>query len=237
MVAQNLNTSPDKHGFLVTRREALEARKKILLILFSTIFLLATSATLSRPIFASETSETLIWEAYVPSTGLNVATNVTLFQGEQYRIVASDRWWYSMPTENNLAADAQYYTTDFTDSWNWGNHFQIDGHSFLQINGNDVDWGPFSNGDTNHTYTILYNGQGALVTFRIVDWVDGNYTNNQCKLDVKIYEEITVGGHIVDFNPLDVTPFWVLGSVAVAFSIVVSLVYRSKVGRARSALP
>jgi len=234
MVAKNLNTGPDKHGFSVTRREALEASKKIFLILFSTMFLLGTSATLFRPIFASET---LIWEAYVPSTGSNVTTNITLLQGNQYRIVASDRWWYSMPNESNLAADAQYYTTNWTNSWNWTNYFQIDDHSFLQINENDVNWGPFSNGTTGHTYTMLYNGQGAPITFRIFDWVDGNYTNNQCKLDVKIYEEITVGGHIVDFNPISTTPLLTLGSLAVALSIVVSLVYRSKVCRGRSAFP
>lgn len=187
-----------------------------------------------RPIFASET---LIWEGYVPSTGSNVTTNVTLLQGMQYRIVVSDRWWYSMPNESNLAADAQYYTTDWTDSWNWGNYFKVDGHSFLQINAADVDWGNFSNGDTGHTYTILYTGQEAPLTFRIVDWVDGNYANNQCKLHVRIYEEVTVGGHIVDLGPLDATPLWVLGILAVAFSIAVSLVYRSRVARTRIALP
>jgi len=233
-MAKNLNMGTDKHAFSAARREALEVRKKILLILFSTMFLLGTSATLFQPIFASET---LFWEGYVPSTGSNVTTNVTLLQGKQYRIIASDRWWYSRPNESNLAADAQYYTTNWTDSWNWGNYFKNDSHSFLQINANDVNWGPFSNGDTGHTYTILYTGQEAPITFRIFDWADENYANNECKLHVVIYEEVTVGGHIVDFNPLDTTPLWALGSLAVALSIVVSLAYHSKVARARSALP
>jgi hypothetical protein len=198
------------------------------------MFLLGTSETLFRPIFAFET---LIWEGYVPSTGSSVTTNVTLLQDEQYRIVVSDRWWYSKPTENNLAADAQYYTNNWTDSWEWLNYFKPDGHSFLQINGTDVDWGPFSNGDTGHTYTIFYAGEGAPITFGIVDWVDGNYANNECHLHVRIYEEVTVGGHIVDLNPLDATPLWVLGSLAVGLSIAVSLLYRSRVTRTRSALP
>jgi len=31
-----------------------------------------------------------------------------------------------------------------------------DGHSFLQINGADVNWEPISNGNTVHKYSIIY---------------------------------------------------------------------------------
>ena len=62
-------------------------------------------------------------------------------------------------------------------------------HSFLQINGNDVYWGPFSNGDTGHTYTLMYTGNGEPITFRIVDWIDNVNEGNICHLHVTIYTE------------------------------------------------
>jgi hypothetical protein len=87
-----------------------------------------------------------------------------------------------------------YYTTN-PNEWIWLNHFPAPGgHSFLQINGADVDWGPFSNGDTGHTYSIDYIGQGAPITFRIVDWIDQNYANNDCHIPIHIYITEVKGG-------------------------------------------
>jgi hypothetical protein len=81
-----------------------------------------------------------------------------------------------------------YYTTG-TQHWDWINHFPAPGgHSFLQIDGKDVDWGPFSNGDTGHTYSMYYEGIGAAIKFKLIDWIDGNYTNNYCHLPIEIYE-------------------------------------------------
>jgi hypothetical protein len=91
-------------------------------------------------------------------------------------------------------ADAMYYTTGPV-GWNWVNHFPAPGgHSFLQINGADVNWGPFSNGDTRHTYSITYIGQGSPITFQIVDWIDQDYANNECHLPISIYLEEYKGG-------------------------------------------
>jgi len=172
-------------------------------------------------------SLSLLWEDQVLSSGLEV-TSLVLISGEQYTVVVSDRWWHSKPSEDNLAADAMYYTTDYTDSWDWVNHFAApDGHSFLQIDGQDVDWGPFSNGDTNHTYTIGYAGQDAALVFRIVDWVDGNYTNNECKLLVRIYGEHTVGGTIIDAD-LFGTSLYVVSFFAVIFSVSFVIVFRGR---------
>ena len=130
--------------------------------------------------------ETLIWTANVYSDGASV-TSPVLELGTTYRIEASEIWWYNVPGGWGLAADAYYYTTGWN-GWDWTNSFPApDGHSFLQIDGMDVNWGPFSNGDAGHTYNITYTGTGSPITFRIVDWIDGNNSNNYCHLPVEIW--------------------------------------------------
>ena len=132
-------------------------------------------------------AETFLWGADISSFGTPVNSPV-LEAGRQYRIVAKEMFFYNFPA--NLGADAQYYTTDPANSWIWGNNFPApDGHSFLQIDGMDVNWGPFSNGQTGHTYSIYYTGTGAAITFQIIDWIDGDYNNNHCHLPVEIYEQ------------------------------------------------
>jgi hypothetical protein len=180
------NTVPPAKG-----EAATETYKKTLIV-FSVVVLFVMLSGLFSPVHASDP---LIWEGSVSSSGAEVVGPV-LTVGESYTIVASNRWWYNQL--GNLAADAEYYTTNYSDSWEWGNYFRVDDHSFLQINGEDVEWGPFSNGDTNHTYTINYVGQGTAITFAIVDWL-GNNSNAYCHLDVTITESTTcVGGYIVD---------------------------------------
>jgi len=191
----------------------LKMRSRILAVVLLSALVLGTTFFI-----APVRSLSLLWEDQVPSSGLEVISPV-LISGRQYTIVVSDRWWYSKPSEDNLAADAMYYTTNYTDSWDWVDNFAAPGgHSFLQIDGQDVDWGPFSNGDTNHTYTIGYAGQDAALLFRIVDWVDGNYSNNECKLLVRIYGEYTVGGTIVDADLLG-TLLYVVSIITVILSV------------------
>lgn len=151
--------------------------------------MLAISSVLLVAVQVSPTNaaEALIWTASVYSSGAPV-TSPILESGIQYRIVAKEIFWYYYPGSGNLAADAQYYTTSWS-SWIWNNYFPApDGHSFLQINGMDVNWGPFSNGDTGHTYSIYYTGNGAAITLQLIDWIDGNYSNNYCHLPVFIYK-------------------------------------------------
>ena len=137
------------------------------------------------PMSSVEAQGTFIWGADVPSNGGPVSSPV-LEAGRQYRIVAREIFWYNYPAD--LAADAQYYTEGPNNHWNWLNHYPAPGGaSFLQINGMNVSWGPFSNGDTGHTYSIYYTGKGASITFRIVDWMDKIYGNNACHLPVEIY--------------------------------------------------
>ena len=154
------------------------------LTLALTLLLSSALIIISVPISGVKAQETFPWGANVPSTGEPVSSPV-LEAGKHYRIVATEVFWYNVTA--NLAADAQYYTTDASDHWNWVNYYYY-GHSFLRINGGDVDWGPFSNGDTGHTYTINYIGAGAAITFKIVDWIDDDYTNNGCHIPVWIYE-------------------------------------------------
>jgi hypothetical protein len=161
-------------------------RKALLMVM---IFALAFSI---MQVYNAKAEETLLWSGNVYSSGGTTAGPV-LDAFIQYRVVAKEVFYYSRPSY--LAADAQYYTTDPIHDWNWYNHFPApDGHSFLQIDGKDVNWGPFSNGNPGgaaaggHTYSIYYEGTGAAIKFRIVDWIDGNYTNNSCHFPVEIYE-------------------------------------------------
>jgi hypothetical protein len=190
----------------------------ISLVLF---FSLCTSS------IGSAASSELIWESYVLSSGTEVVSPV-LKSGVNYRIVASEIFWYNYA--KNFTADAQYYTTDPVNQWIWTNHLPAPGgHSFLQINNLDVNWGPFSNGEIigdpsliesyiGHSYTIYYTGQDAAIRFRIVDQVDGIYTNNECMLLVKIYRDYPVGGVILDsdnnngFSPLGIV--MIIGAIS-----------------------
>lgn len=172
---------------------------------------------LSSFLIAAVKADSLVWTAQVFSSGV-VVVSPALNNGTAYRIVAMDTWWYDVGA--NLAADAMYYTTDFSNNIFWGNHFPAPGgHSFLQINSQDVNWGPFSNGDTGHTYTIQWIGNGSAISFRIVDWIDGTYTNNVCHIHVSIYQEVAVGGTIA--NGMQALPvYFAVSTLIVAGALV-----------------
>jgi hypothetical protein len=169
--------------------------------------------------------ESLIWEDDVYSSGVQV-TSPVLYSGTTYRIQASEIWFYDFP--DYLAADAQYYTTSSIDTWDWVNHYLPGNHSFLQIDAQDVNWGPFSNGDegTNHTYNIYYVGQSSAITFAIVDWTDHNVTNNFCHIHVRIYSELTVGGRVVDSSPPDTIRLWTVGALLLVSFVAVPVIVR-----------
>ena len=172
------------------------------------IIVLAVAAT---PVLGAPT---LVWQGQVSSSTGAVTTGPMLQTGGYYRIVAMNPWRYNV--DQNLAADAMYYTTDSSDSEDWGNSFVCgQGHSFLRVSGQDVDWGEFSNGATNHTYTIHRPGDGVAVTFQIVDWMDSNYANNECHIDVYVYLDYVVGGHVADWTGQLIAYFAVSGAVLV----------------------
>lgn len=139
----------------------------------------------------------LIWEADVPSTGEPESSPV-LEAGREYRIMAEGSFLSCDPTFGfiTFAADAQYYTLEFAGLWShpswwvWTSNI-LASPSFLLIDGNDVSWGPFSNGGAyptlGHEYTIFFTGTGAPITFAIADWIDGNDWNF-CHIHVEIYE-------------------------------------------------
>lgn len=197
--------------------------KKTVFFAFSSILLLlAVSMVIMLPVMAVET---FIWEASVPSTGVDVVSPV-LENGKQYRIVAEEIWWYNKPA--NLAADAQYYTTDNSSSWDWVSYLHAPGgHSFLTINGEDVDWGPFSNGDTGHRYTIYLIGSGFPLTFKLVDLING-YGNNECHLVVRIYKDVKVGGRIVDSTTPGIYLPWIATALTLAMVVTVPIIWYSR---------
>jgi len=137
---------------------------------------------IAAPLSGVQAQETFIWSADVPSSGASV-TSPVLEAGREYRIVARGVFT-SFPPPFRYWADAQYYTTT---SWETS-YDQPDDHSFLQINGQDVVWGMWSNTPYYHTYSIYRMGSGAPLIFRIVDWIDNDYTNNDCHFHVKLYE-------------------------------------------------
>jgi hypothetical protein len=62
------------------------------------------------------------------------------------------------------------------------------GHSFLLIDGSDVNWGSFSNAETNHQYSITYIGQGVPISFQVYEWVDQDTSNIYCHNEISIYQ-------------------------------------------------
>jgi len=146
----------------------------------------------------------LVWEGDVSSTGVPVISPVVLEAGREYRIEVQGSFIASMYGVAYFAIDAQYYTPDPSDDWIWDplNTFPAPGgHSFLQINGMDVNWGPFSNGEppagvgpVGHEYSTYYTGTGAPITFAIVDWTEPYWPtdvpplNHWCHIHVWIYE-------------------------------------------------
>jgi hypothetical protein len=149
---------------------------------------------------ALATGPTLVWYGQASSSTGAVKTGPVLESGVSYRIVAMNPWLYNI--DDNTAADAMYYTTNATSNMYWGgvNFPCPGGHSFLQVSGQDVNWGPFSDGEFNHTYTIHAVGNGTTVTFQIHDWMDSNYANNYCHIDIYIYLDVVVGGRVADWT-------------------------------------
>jgi hypothetical protein len=196
---------------------------KIAFLAFSsTLLLVVMSMVIVSPVMAVET---FIWESWVYSTGVDVVSPI-LDDGRQYRIVAEEIWWYNYPVR--LEADAQYYTTDNSSSWDWVSYLHAPGgHSFLRINGEDVDWGPFSNGDTGHKYTIYLIGSGFPLTFRLVDLING-YGNNVCHLVVRIYKDVRVGGRIVDSTPPGIYLPWIATVLTLAMVVTVPIIWYSR---------
>jgi len=133
-----------------------------------------------------------IWEADVWSTGGAVVSPV-LEAGREYRIDVNGWFISTHPVYGwvTFAADAQYYTMEFNGTFIFGPTWTTPlpapgGHSFLQIDGMDVNWGTFNN--TDHEYTTYYTGTGAPITFAIVDWIDGTPERNFSHIHVRIYE-------------------------------------------------
>jgi len=146
-----------------------------------------TSTTTQKIAVAGEIWSGTAWSASdMRATYGDSVSSPILEEGMTYRIQVAEMFCYNAPS--NFAADAMYYTTDASNSWDWASYSTIEGgHSFLQIDGKDVNWGAFSNGATGHTYSINYVGQGRALSFQILDWIDGNYANNYCHLAVTIY--------------------------------------------------
>jgi hypothetical protein len=197
------------------------------LAVFASVLFVLSVCGLLVPSAAAYSS--LVWEGDVYSSGVEV-TSAVLNYGGSYRVVAAEVWYYNNP--GNLAADAMYYTTDPSDTVYWGNYAAAPGGgSFLQINGQNVSWGPFVNGAVSsggHTYTVYLTGAGAALTFKLVDLVDHDTENNVCHLHVRIYSEVTVGGNIADVVPSATIVGFVVGAVAFAAVGTVPVVRRRR---------
>jgi hypothetical protein len=122
-------------------------------------------------------SERLIWDQWTCSGGGNYMSPI-LTDARQYRIEVSNQFIYNTTLDGR--ADAKYYSPD-----TWTNYYPApDGHSLMQIDGGDIDWGAYNSG---HVYSILFEGTGASLRFQIVDWVDSTSGNNGGSLRIRIY--------------------------------------------------
>jgi hypothetical protein len=112
-------------------------------------------------------------------------TSPPLEAGTNYLIVAQGRFWYNYSGDSYFLADCMYYSDSSTE---WANNYPCPGgHSFLQMNNQDVNWGSFNN--ESHLYSLNVIGRGEPVTFRVFDWIDQNISNNYCHIDIAIYEK------------------------------------------------
>ncbi len=197
-----------------------------LVVFASALFVLSVCGLLVLPAVADSS---LVWEGDVYSSGVEV-TSAVLNYGAAYRVVATQVWYYSVEENTYLAADAMYYTTDSSDTVYWGNYFPVPGGgSFLQINGQNVSWGTFSNGGSgDHTYTTYCTGTGVELTFRIVHWAGPSYGPISCHLHVQIYSEFPAGGRIADVVPSGLIVGFVVGAVAFASVVTVPMVVRRR---------
>jgi len=197
-----------------------------LVVFASALFVLSVCGLLVLPTVAESS---LVWEGDVYSSGVEV-TSTVLNYGAAYRVVATQVWYYSVEEHTYLAADAMYYTTDSSDTVYWGNYFPVPGGgSFLQINGQNVSWGAFSNGASgNHTYTTYCTGTGVGLTFGIVHWAGPSYGAISCHLHVQIYGEFPAGGRIADVVPSGLVVGFVVGAVAFAAVGTVPVIRRRR---------
>jgi len=158
------------------------------------LILVAALAFTFLPIYSANAAEIEVWAGSISSNGTPVTTPTLVF-GVTYRIVVEP----SVMWLGGVYADAQYHSPVGSQLWVWTSGIPIDSHSFLQINGNDVNWGSFSNGlftpppYEGHTYETTFVGNDAPITFRIKDWWDFDYTNNVCHQEVKIFREEGAG--------------------------------------------
>jgi hypothetical protein len=176
-------------------RKSRDGRTIFAVLLFAALLIVI-------PIQTVAAQETLIWEEELSSYLCPPVTSPVLEAGREYRIwIRGTFASYTMSGIIEYAADAMYYTImnvptgTNPDIWVWPDYQPApDGHSFVQIDGNDVNWGPFNNGVVNpwggHEYTINYVGTGASITFSIEEWMDPlrDCVLNFCHFDIKIYE-------------------------------------------------
>lgn len=164
--------------------------------LISSLFLIAV------PLHSASAQWTLIWESELHSYLCPPVISPVLEAGREYLIEIQGTFAsYNMSGITEYAMDAYYYSIimepsgDEPDIWVWDNHHPApDGHSFVQIDGSDVNWGPFNNGVTSpwggHEYSIVYTGAGAPITFTIEEWLDPlrDCVLNYCHFHIRIYE-------------------------------------------------
>jgi hypothetical protein len=92
---------------------------------------------------------------------------------------------YQVDEDQDIQADAQFYSMDGWVTWSKPESPAGTFHSFLQMDDNDVNWGDLDP-STFHEYTVQFTGLGKPNTLRIIDWYDSSYLNNHCHLQVCI---------------------------------------------------
>lgn len=116
-------------------------------------------------------------EINVPSGGTTVFSPI-LENGQGYKVTVTGTIKYALGLDPNAIADAEWAETTVLGIPGWTN--PENAHMELLLNGQDIDWGPYS---VEHIYTTEVLGNGFGLSFRISD---DYYLDNEGYLIVKI---------------------------------------------------
>ena len=126
----------------------------------------------------------------LPSNGVTINSTEVLALGTPYTVEVSGTFQIGCIGSPPCPTDAEYYVPSA--GGNAGDPFDNTGFSNtpgvgldvgVQINGINIDWGPF---EVSRIYSILFIGLGDTIALRIND---SNYGDNSGSLTVKIFSQ------------------------------------------------
>jgi hypothetical protein len=124
----------------------------------------------------------------IDPTNANGQDSVNLSSGTKYIVEVSGTYGFDDGNSDRVA-DAEYYSEDgFSNYGEWGadNPSEDQRTLDLTIDGQNIDWGPYSNSD--HLYKTVVEGNDAPINLSVFERQASHYTDNTGSLEVEIYE-------------------------------------------------